>query len=46
VSGVRDGHAAEGLDPLGDQIDQFELLLGVLVQQQVQLEERVPAPQP
>ena len=35
VPRVPDGHAAERLNPLGQQIDQVKLFLGVLVEQQV-----------
>lgn len=44
--GGRDGHPAEGLDPLGRQMDQLQLLVGMLVQQQVVLVERGLAYQP
>ena len=36
---VADADPAQHLDPLGDQVDELELLLGVLVEQQVQLVE-------
>ena len=43
---VADGDAAEALDPLGEQVDQLELLLGVLVEQQVELVEGRAGDQP
>ncbi len=46
MAGVADSDAAERLDALGDHVDQFELLAGVLVQEQVELVERRPAHQP
>ena len=39
VTGIAHRDAAQALDALGDQVDQLELLLGVLVEQQVELVE-------
>ena len=39
VTRVADGDAAEALDPLGEEVDDLVLLLGVLVEQQVELVE-------
>ena len=39
VARVADGDATQALDPLGEQVDELELLLGVLVEQQVELVE-------
>jgi hypothetical protein len=38
-AGVANGNAAQGLHPLGDLVDDLELLAGVFVQQQMQLVE-------
>src|SRR5438445_329803 len=46
VARIRDGHAAEGLHPLRHQVDERELLAGVLVQQEMQLVEGRPAHHP
>ena len=43
VARVADGDATQALDPFGEHVDELELLLGVLVEQQVQLVERRPA---
>ena len=43
---VADGDAAEALDALGEQVDELELLLGVLVEQEVELVEGRPGDQP
>ena len=42
VSGIADRDAAERLDALGKEVDQLELLLGVLVEQEVELVEGWP----
>ena len=46
VARIADGDAAQRLDALGDHVDQFELLAGVLVEEQVQLVEGRAAHQP
>ena len=46
VARVADGDPAEGLDPLGQHVDDLGLLLGVLVEQQVELVEGRPGDQP
>ena len=43
---IADGDAAEALDALGDQVDQLRLLLGVLVEQEVELVEGRAGDQP
>ena len=40
VARVADGDAAEALDPLGEGVDDLVLLLGVLVEEQMELVER------
>ena len=46
VARIAHGDAAQRLHPLGDRVDQHELLPGVLVEQQVQLVEGRPPHQP
>ncbi len=46
VARVTDGDPAEALDSLGEQIDQLALLLGVLVEEQVELVEGRPGDEP
>ena len=46
VARVTDGDPAEALDPLGEQVDDLGLLLGVLVEQQVELVEGRPGDEP
>src|SRR6266446_2389829 len=43
---ITDGNSAERLDPLGDLIDQLDLLAGVFVQQEVELVESRPSHEP
>jgi len=40
VAGVADGDPAKALDPLGQEVDELELLPGVLIEEQMQLVER------
>ena len=46
VARITDGDPAEALDPLGEQVDDLGLLLGVLVEQQVELVEGRPGHEP